>query len=638
MLTWLRRGFFLAPAFLFLLPEPAIADHAAEHVSEKDYFGELPVVLSVSRLAQPLNEVPGAVTVIDRELIRRSGARDLTDLLRLVPGFVVGHINGANPIANYHGDFDSLNRRLQIFVDGRSIYSTLLAGNVSHPLMGLILEDIERIEVLRGSNSAAHGANAFSGVVNIVTRSASDVPRFSTFVATGEKGIADRGVRASWSNERLALKLTAARDGDNGFDGVIDNKRADRFHLRADIRPSVGDEIMVAAGSARHQWGATDTARNENWRNAFAQAQWRRSLNADSDIRINASFDEEKFIDQVFYSTIGGIPRPFRADGTGRRFSLEAEHTVRLNSALRAVWGGQWRHEEVWSPDLLKVQDTQSSELRRLFANVEWRLHERWIVNAGAMWEDHSVVGPRTAPRLSLNYHVFPGHSLRIGSTQAYRMPTLYELRGNWQTPSLLPASLVKATGGVKPERLVANEIGYIGEFRGIGLNIDLRGFEESGSSIARYFGGAPNDVVNKDRYRKRGWETQLQWRPRGDTQVLLNHTVLNVRSWATGATHDSDEAIAPSHSTSLAWFERFGSGFEFGFMYHTFGAMTWGGMGDVLATRPRVDLRLARRFRIGATQVEAGLVTQSATGPYQDGDPRRYFPRRSFATLRLDF
>ena len=74
------------------------ASAAAQEVSEKDYFGDLPVVLSVSRLAQPLSETPGSVTVIDRETIRRSGARDLSDLLRLVPGFVVGHINGANPI------------------------------------------------------------------------------------------------------------------------------------------------------------------------------------------------------------------------------------------------------------------------------------------------------------------------------------------------------------------------------------------------------------------------------------------------------------------------------------------------------------------------------------------------------------
>lgn len=124
MLTWLRRGLILAPACLFLLPEPAIADRAAEHVSEKDYFGELPVVLSVSRLAQPLNEVPGAVTVIDRELIRRSGAREVAELLRLVPGFLLTYRNGANPLASYHAGMDVYGSRMQVYVDGRSLYSS----------------------------------------------------------------------------------------------------------------------------------------------------------------------------------------------------------------------------------------------------------------------------------------------------------------------------------------------------------------------------------------------------------------------------------------------------------------------------------------------------------------------------------
>lgn len=72
---------------------------AEEPVSEQDYFGTLPVVLTVSRLAQPLSDTPGAVTVLDRDKIHRSGARDVTELLRLVPGYLVGGWNGANPNA-----------------------------------------------------------------------------------------------------------------------------------------------------------------------------------------------------------------------------------------------------------------------------------------------------------------------------------------------------------------------------------------------------------------------------------------------------------------------------------------------------------------------------------------------------------
>jgi len=100
--------------------------------TEASFLDELPVVLSVSRLAQPLDETPGAVTVIDREMIRRSGARELAELLRLVPGFIVSHFDGgARPFASYHADYDAYNRRLQVYIDGRTVYSCWTTSSAS---------------------------------------------------------------------------------------------------------------------------------------------------------------------------------------------------------------------------------------------------------------------------------------------------------------------------------------------------------------------------------------------------------------------------------------------------------------------------------------------------------------------------
>lgn len=607
----------------------------AADLSEADFLDDLPTVLSVSRLAQPLNETPGAVTVLDREMIRLSGARELVDLLRMVPGFVVGHINGANPVANYHGDFDALTRRLQVFVDGRSVYSTMLAGNVSHPMMGVVLDDIERVEVLRGSNSAAYGANAFSGVVNVVTRNAADVPKATVSLSLGEAGIADRGVRLAFGDPEFAMRVTAARSGDNGFYNVLDDKRVDQLHFRGDLRPTVSDELSFSLGSVAHAWGVTTQSRMEHWRNAYAQGSWLRRLGEDDNLRVSASFDEEKFVDQVFSLT--ALNLPFRADGTGRRLSLEAEHSLRLGTGIRLVWGGQLRHEELDAPDIFTTSATQSAEMMRWFGNIEWRPHRAWVVNAGALLERHSIVGSHTAPRLAVNYHVAREHTLRIGTTQAQRIPTLFELRGDWRT-AVLPGVGVRASGGLRPERLVSNEIGYLGEFAALGLRVDVRAFEESGSSIARYFGGAINDVVNKDPYRKRGWEMQMNWQPRAETRILLNHSVIGIRSEATGATKQTDELSAPSRASAFMWFESLPLGYEFSLAAYFSKAMTWGGLADLLNPTRRVDLRFGRRFKLGPTRADAALTVQSASGGYQDGSPTRQFPRRAFVSVRLEF
>ena len=131
-------------------------------VSESDYLADVPTVLSVSRLAQALDDTPGAVTILDRNFIRMTGARDVVDVLRFVPGFqTTSAFETDAPMATYHGRNDDWANRIQVLVDGRSVYSSLQQGSAGIGWQTLAMDDIERIEVLRGSNSATYGARAF---------------------------------------------------------------------------------------------------------------------------------------------------------------------------------------------------------------------------------------------------------------------------------------------------------------------------------------------------------------------------------------------------------------------------------------------------------------------------------------------
>ena len=112
----LRKTLFL-PLFF-----QASLVNADTGVSEKDFLSEMPVVLSASRLNQPIDEAPSAMTVIDREMIRASGYRNIADIFRLVPGFYVSYFNGHQPVVSYHGMSDQYSRRMQVLIDGRSVY------------------------------------------------------------------------------------------------------------------------------------------------------------------------------------------------------------------------------------------------------------------------------------------------------------------------------------------------------------------------------------------------------------------------------------------------------------------------------------------------------------------------------------
>ncbi|PWB35704.1 TonB-dependent receptor [Pseudomonas sp. SDI] len=198
----------------------------------------LPEVLTATRLKQAPAAVPGSMTVLDSELIRASGARDIPELLRLVPGMMVGYGAGNQPSVNYHGSNANDARRMQVLIDGRSVYRAGLA-TVDWSDIPLAMEDIERIEVFRGPNTVSYGANALMAVVNILTRNPADSHGTRLKVTRGQRGINDwyASEGFGWDGGDLRLSLSGMQD--DGFDenrkgqDYRDSRRLSRISLSA---------------------------------------------------------------------------------------------------------------------------------------------------------------------------------------------------------------------------------------------------------------------------------------------------------------------------------------------------------------------------------------------------------------------
>jgi len=130
-------------------------------------------VTSVSKKEEKLFQAAAAVYVITHEDIRRSGMTSIPDLLRMVPGLDVARIDGNKWAISARGFNGRFANKLLVLIDGRSIYSSETSG-VWWEVQDLLLEDIERIEVVRGPGGTIWGANAVNGVINIITRRAQD--------------------------------------------------------------------------------------------------------------------------------------------------------------------------------------------------------------------------------------------------------------------------------------------------------------------------------------------------------------------------------------------------------------------------------------------------------------------------------
>lgn len=695
---------FFAVALLYALSGSASARDAgaSRGLAEDAFFDGLPVVLSASRLAQSLADTPSSVTVIDAAMIRRSGARGLADLLRQVPGFLVAQsINGA-PHAAYHGMTDQNPRGLQILVDGRSQFSPLYFGGVNWNLIDISLDEIARIEVIRGSNSAAYGSNAFLGVVNVVTLNPAETQGVRVRVAGGDEEVEDRYARMGMHVGDAFVRLSAETKQDGGVAHANDGLRNQRFNMRADIPFGLLDELQVLAGVTDMNLQVEGTvpglipSREQRATKDFISLQWLRHLRGDGELALRYVRSNERFSDifdsdsAFLRSRIATLSLPFMAPIRIRqriqttRDDFELQHTLMPSSHTRLVWGAGARYDAVRGPLFYNTHSALRQDVHRVFGNLEWRPSEAWTTNLGMTWERDSLSDMSLAPRLAVNYHVSPRQTVRAGISRAHRLPSLTEERartyygafdGSAFSPAYAALFITRhARGGLEKEVIDSKEIAYLGDFGERGVFLDVRFFHEQirGRIVpAELPLQSPNcevlvtsgcgtaiDFLNAQDVLIRGLEYQLRWRPRAGSELTLNQSFVRIKSKASAelfglsaATANSVEQhmdhSAPRVSSMLRWTQSLPWGLEASLSHFRYSGFQWSADSSVDAFG-RTDVRLGYPFVSGRTKGELALTLEGVSGKRaeyrrRDIDPARaavpqFVDPRGWVTLVLEF
>lgn len=286
-------------------------------------LGNMPVVLTPARLRQPQSQVPASVTVIDRELIEASGARELYQVLQLVPGMSAVKADGNVPTVAYHGTLARDERRMLVLVDGRAHYQPGLARVLWNDL-SIAIEDVERIEVTRGPASAAYGANAFQGVINIITRHPADEAGTTFATRMGNNGVRDWRLTGAQASDGRALRYTISEQSDHGYDDPDwnnrDDKRITRLNLRAVYEPDASQSFELLAGGSRSQverpleheaFVEYLQLPTDHLDKAFLQLRWNREFSAAHQMRVQAyaqHSDGDLEFAGCFTSPLGGAP------------------------------------------------------------------------------------------------------------------------------------------------------------------------------------------------------------------------------------------------------------------------------------------------------------------------------------------
>ena len=464
---------------VFLVSNGAFAevDQPSEHV----YLQDLPVVLSASRLLQPLSEAPNAMTVIDSQMIKASGFRRIADLFRLVPGMYVGYAGANTPFVSLNGVSDQYSRRMQVLIDGRSVYLPPFGG-VDWQGLPLLIEDIERIEVVRGPAAASHGTNSFYGVINIITRDAASVKAKSVSVSKGEMGVTDVSAHLGMAGEAFDYRLSFGHLADGGDNPQVLNDSSSRrvFDLRTNYRPDSENSVELQLGLNDGVFGQgtagrdKDPFRDVQTQNDFQQLSWVHVWGDGGESRLTYYRIARDYTDPhkcIDYATCGN-PTPLtytKDEARSQRQELEIQNTTQLDANNRAVWGGGTRSDYMNQPLLFVTPITLRQA--RVFAHDEWRVTKSALVNIGAMYENDGAGHKNTSPRISINYHLDPRQTLRASISSATRNPVMVEMfmktnnGGYWNLGNTPPVQ------DIKPEKILAREIGYIGQFGSVSVD-----------------------------------------------------------------------------------------------------------------------------------------------------------------------
>ena len=641
---------------------PLGAQTVAATVSESDYLGDVPTVISVSRLAQTLQDTPGAVTILERDFIRQTGARTVVELLRFVPGFqTTTAFETDAPMATYHGRNDDWANRIQVLVDGRSVYSGLLQGSAGIGWQTLAMDDIERIEVLRGSNSATYGARAFLGVVNIISRDVRETLGTAANITRGENGVSDEGASVGWSGGAGAasFRLSADAVADEGLQGAFGKNHTDRMNFSSHFALEHGAELDLRAGgvgvyAGRGEVGNAEGNPARNWfvGSQFVQADWHATLNEAQDLSFSASHTENRSQDRFLFLA----PGPYygaTVDMGGNEYvdTLSAQHTMRMGATLRTVWGGEFRRERVVSPPLFDLLGSVSNDFYRLFGSAEWRLSPALLLNAGALLEHSDLGGASVSPRAMLNWQLAPGHTLRAGASTAFRPPSAYEKfaqvqyrDANGQNPT---GYYTYNDGSLQPEKLISRELGYNFAPSASQLSGDVRIFNEQisdGIGHSNYQvvpGTLPEHYLNSQNDEISGMEWQLNWMPTAATRLLLTQSWTHIQSTASlaGEPQFRMEHGAPRYAASLTLMHHFDGGWQLALMHSQADDVALMSISDspYLFSMQRTDVRLAKDLVIGGHKAQLGFVVQNLGDPYQDGDYKFLFRRRAMLSLKID-
>jgi len=522
-----------------------LAAGAATAAAAASYAGDLTAlsieelmaieVSSLSRKSQRLSDTPAAAFVITAEDIRRSGATSVPEALRMVPGIQVARIGADKWAVSSRGFNDWFSNKLLVLMDGRTVYNSVYSG-VNWRDQDVLLEDVARIEVIRGPGASLWGANAVNGVINIVTKPAIETQGALVTAGAGTEARALGAARyggalGSAAHYAAYLKYaehdaTATPAGDGSYDdyrlakvgGRVDWQPAERdgFTLQGDYREGNAHGSAYIPTPDPAGLGIAESRNDLGGGNLLAR--WHHTFSNTSDLVAQAYYDRSDSEFAIYAETVD-------------TYDLDLQHRFALGARQEIIWGLGYRltRGDVQSTPTMRFDPAErSDELFSLFVQDEIALvPKKLALIVGSKFEENDFTGTETQPNARLRWTPHERHTLWAAVSQAVRTPSRF-VRDVSLTHAVLdyPGMQVAIHGNrdFDSEELTAYESGY--RFSGDRWGFDLALFYNQYDRLGTWVPGTPFldgsppylvvpfTTVNEMEGDTYGAEVAVEWQP----------------------------------------------------------------------------------------------------------------------------
>jgi len=516
-------------AFAEATPGGDITDMSLEDLMEVK-------VTSVSKRGETASEVSSALFVLTHEDIRRSGSNTIPELLRLVPGLHVAQIDSNRWAITARGSNSLFANKLLVLIDGRSVYTPLFSG-VYWDAQDTRLEDIERIEVIRGPGASVWGANAVNGVINIITKNANDTLGGAVTVGAGNEDRALANVRygakiSDTSAARIYGKYynrdrSAQIAGVDAYDQMESGQTGARFDYKegrdtASVHGDIykGTDGLRALTPSLASFSPSLEQKQTHFDGNNIVAHWSREFSDGQQLTVQGYFDRTQRYDLIH----------------GERYEIadfDAQYLLPLSAYNQLIFGLNYRNTRDFLPKTGSIEFLKSSKVSELYSGFvqnETKLFDNAVrITLGSKFETNSYSGFEYQPTARVAWVPSDTHTLWTGFSRAVRTPSRIQDDGRLllqtvPTDSGVPASVFAVgSSAVKSEILNAFEIGYRAA-PAKNYTFDIATFYNRYDNLSNLAQGAPfvsgNRVeipyqfANQNELRSYGFEALNTWRP----------------------------------------------------------------------------------------------------------------------------